>query len=411
MPRVAPLISLAIAALLAACSDGPVEEYVFITTLGNDTIAVEQVRRSRTRLVADGVDRFPFTRIRHTGFEFEPGGRMYRMVMDVRTPNGQTPAERWRRVTADVGERVVRVSVRDSAQTRDTSFTHGGDPVVPHVSMMYSVIEHEIATALRAKAAQPGDSGWFRQFYPDRDVGPSFTLHKGRVFLRAGGRVELRHDWLAGTGEAVFDSAHRMLSYDGRRTTYQVSVVRSATPPEFETIAGRMVAAEKQGGLSQLSVRDTTRASIGGARFLVDYSRPLLRGRVLLGDVIPYDRVWRTGANAATQFETSVPVALGRLELPAGKYTLFTVPRRTGVELIVNSQTDQWGTSYDRTKDFGTVPMAFDSLAAPVERFTIAIDSSAANRGMLAMEWGPFRWTVPVVVRRQEGEEGRATRD
>ncbi len=67
--------------------------------------------------------------------------------------------------------------------------------------MMYSVIELQIAAALRRGAATglaPGDSVLFRQFYPDRDVGPSFTLHRGYVHPRAGGKVELRHDWLAG---------------------------------------------------------------------------------------------------------------------------------------------------------------------------------------------------------------------
>ncbi len=77
-------------------------------------------------------------------------------------------------------------------------------------------------------------------------------------------------------------------------------------PPDVEAIGAKMVAAEKRtGGIKQLNVRDTARATIGSAIFAVDYGRPMLRGRVLLGDVIPCDEVWRTGANAATLFSIS----------------------------------------------------------------------------------------------------------
>jgi hypothetical protein len=115
--------------------------------------------------------------------------------------------------------------------------------------------------------------------------------------------------------------------------------------------------------------------------------------------VIPYDRVWRTGANAATQFTTSAPVTLAGLLLPAGTYTLWTAPHVSRVDLIVNKQTGQWGTSYDRAQDLGTAPMKSDSVATPVEKFTISIEPSDAKHGTLTMAWGPFRWTAPIVVK------------
>ena len=134
--------------------------------------------------------------------------------------------------------------------------------------MMYSVIELEIAAALRQAAATglaPGDSVLFRQFYPDRDVGPSFTLHRGFVHPHAGGKVELRHDWLSGTGDVTVDSSGRMLTYSGMRSTYKVAVTRTTTLPDIESIGDRFAAAERRTGLQQLSVRDTARATIGAA--------------------------------------------------------------------------------------------------------------------------------------------------
>jgi Protein of unknown function (DUF2911). len=110
-----------------------------------------------------------------------------------------------------------------------------------------------------------------------------------------------------------------MLSYSGARTTYKVQVKRLVTPPDVKGIADRFEAKETEGGnVKSLSVRDTTRTQIGNAMFTVDYGRPLLRGRTLLGDVIPYDRVWRTGANAATQFTTSTPIRLAGMQVPCG---------------------------------------------------------------------------------------------
>jgi hypothetical protein len=395
-----PLLPL----LFLACSNvtTPPERYGFVTVLGNDTVSVERIERSPTRLVTDGVDRWPFVRQRHTAFDLNADGTIRHMVMDVRTPNGRSPRERGRRVTADFSPDRVTISVHDSSGVRDTSFATGGAITVPHVSMMYSVIELEIAAALRRAASSglaPGDSVLFRQFYPDRDVGPSFTLHQGYVHPHAGGKVELRHDWLAGTGDVTVDGSGRMLNYSGVRSTYKVSVTRTPTLPDVESIGDRLAAAERRTGLQQLSVRDTARATIGSARFSVDYGRPLARRRTLLGNVISYDRIWRTGANAATQFTTSAPITLAGLSLPAGTYTLWTAPHVRGIDLIVNRQTGQWGTEYNRAQDLGTAPMKAGSVAPPVEKFTITIEPSDARHGTLVMAWGTFRWTAPIVVR------------
>src|SRR3954465_1366097 len=146
--------------LFLACSNAttPLERYGFVTVLGNDTVAVERITRSPTRVVTDGVDRWPFVRRRHTEFDLNADGTIRKMVMDVRTPNGPSPRERGRRVTAEFGQDRGDISVRDSAGVRDTAFATGGSITVPHVSMMYSVIELEIAAALK-RAAATGSPG------------------------------------------------------------------------------------------------------------------------------------------------------------------------------------------------------------------------------------------------------------
>src|SRR3712207_1147980 len=87
----------------------PPERYGFVAVLGDDTVAVERITRSPTRLVTDGVDQWPYVRRRHTEFELAADGRIRGMVMDVRTPNARSPEERWRRITADFSDDRVTI--------------------------------------------------------------------------------------------------------------------------------------------------------------------------------------------------------------------------------------------------------------------------------------------------------------
>jgi hypothetical protein len=387
--------------MLVACGpSAPPERYGFLAMLGRDTVSVESVTRTGNEVVSDEVDRFPRVRRRHTRITLGPDGGIRHLEMDIRTPS-EPPAERLRHVVVDVGGDQVTITKRDSTGEVRRAFATGGTLTMAHLPQMYSLTDLYFGAALaRAESTKlaPGDSVGLRQFYIDREF-DRFPLGKGYVRPLAGRRAELVHDWLSGIGEATFDSSRHMLTYSGARSTYGVDVKRLAESPDVEAIGERFAALEtKQGGMRQLSVRDTARADIGGARFMVDYGRPLARGRVLLGNIIPYSYVWRTGANAATQFSTSVPITLGGVRLPAGMYTLWTVPRETGVDLIVNSQTGQWGTGYNRKFDVGRSAMATETVTAPVEEFTITVVPTDAHHGRLVMEWGTFRWTAPIVI-------------
>ena len=393
--------SALLAFLLAGCARSePAERYGFVALLGRDTISVESVTRRGNTLTSDEVDRFPRVRQRHTEIVLRDDGGIQHLAMDITTPS-EPENQRVRHVVADVTKDSVHLTKRDGTGTKQWAFaTNGGVPVA-HLDQMYSLYELRFQEARKRGAARhrtSGDTVMQRQFYIDREF-DRFPMNHGVIRLLGDGKAEISHDWLAGTGEASFDSSGHMLTYSGARTTYLVEARRVATAPDVAAIGAQFAALEAKSGVRSLSVRDTTRASIGSASFTIDYGRPLARGRTLLGGIIPYDIVWRTGANAATQFTTSAPITLAGLALPAGKYTLWTVPRAKGVELIVNKQTGQWGTGYDRSQDLGRAPMATERPAAPVEQFTISIVPADARHGTLAMEWGSFRWTAPVVVR------------
>jgi hypothetical protein len=386
---------------LAGCSPHqPGEHYGFITRLGNDTISVENVVRRGDTLTIDGVDRFPRVRQRHADVTLAPDGGIRHLVMDITTPS-EPEKQRERHVVADVTRDSVLMTKRDSVSYSRWAFAHGGKPVVAHVPQMYSLYELYFSTAFAQHAAPTAadDTVSLRQLYLDREF-DRFPLGHATVRRLPGNKAEVWHDWLSGIGEATLDSAHRLLTYSGERSTYKVDVTRISDAANIQAIAARFAALETKNGVSQLSVRDTARAQIGAATFAVDYGRPLARGRKLLGGVVPFDRVWRTGANAATQFTTSVPITLAGLAVPAGTYTLWTVPRETGgADLIVNKQSGQWGTEYDASRDLGMAKMQTETASAPVERFTISVVGVDDNRGTLAIEWGPFRWTAPIAIR------------
>jgi len=357
------------------------------------------VTRRGNSVTSDEVDRFPRVRQRHTEIELTPDGGIRRLVMDIVTPS-ESASQRRRRVTVNVTPDSVHIVKRDSAGTVRRDFATGGAIAMAHLPQMYSLYELYFAAALGKMAASPagGDTANLRQFYIDREF-DRFPLHTGRVWRLSDGKLKISHDWLSGVGEATVDSSRRLLGYSGAGTTYKVAVTRVTEPPDVGPIGEQFAALEtKSGGFSQLSVRDTARATIGAATFAVDYGRPLARGRPLLGALLPYDYVWRTGANAATQFTTSAPITLAGIRVPAGTYTLWTVPRRNRADIIVNAQAGQWGTEYDGKRDVGMGPMTMDSLTSPVEKFTISIASADARHGTLAMEWGPFRWAAPIVV-------------
>jgi DUF2911 family protein len=390
----------AVLVLQGCAASPPAEHHGFVARLGRDTVSVESVTRQGNRVTSDEVDRFPSVRTRHTEITLAPNGGIQRLVMDIHTPS-EPSQQRDRHILAEVTKDSVHLSKRDSTGEKKYAFATGGGTAMAHLPQMYSLYELYFDAALaRAAAAKKstGDTVGLRQFYIDREF-DRFPLHSGVVKLLAGGKAEIEHDWLAGTGEATLDSSGHMLHYSGARTTYKIEVERLATPPDVQTIGAQFAAREaKSGGVKEMSVRDTTRATIGSATFSVDYGRPLARGRTLVGGIIPIDHVWRTGANAATQFTTSAPITIAGMKLDPGTYTLWTVPHGQVTELIVNKQHGQWGTSYNGSLDLGKARMTTDSLTTPVEEFTISILPTDAHHGTLTMAWGAFQWSAPIVV-------------
>ena len=155
------------------------------------------------------------------------------------------------------------------------------------------------------------------------------------------------------------------------------------------------------------SPRDSVAVSVNGKEISVAWGSPSMRDRLIFGGLVPWGQVWRTGANEATALRTEANLMIGGHDVPAGSYTLYTIPEPEAWTLIINRQTDQWGTEYDPSLDLARVPMHVEALDQPVQQFAILLacelsepcvdlsnPSVRVERIVLSMEWERTRASV-----------------
>jgi hypothetical protein len=142
------------------------------------------------------------------------------------------------------------------------------------------------------------------------------------------------------------------------------------------------------------SPRDSSVLVINDKRLLVNYGRPSMRGRKIMGGVVPYDVVWRTGANAATSFVTQTDIIMSGVKITKGSYTLYTLPSSKQWKLIMNKQTGQWGTVYNQKFDLARIPLNRKMLKQPVEKFTITLERTSEKSGVMKLAWEKTQLSV-----------------
>ena len=143
------------------------------------------------------------------------------------------------------------------------------------------------------------------------------------------------------------------------------------------------------------SPADTAKFDQNGLAVQVDYCQPYKKDRVVFGQLVPYGKVWRTGANEATLIEVKQDVKIAEKPLKAGKYTLWTIPNQDSWTIIINSETGQWGTMYDEKKDVLRVDVPAGKITETVEQFKIDF-APAANGTDMQMRWENTEVKVPV---------------
>ena len=143
------------------------------------------------------------------------------------------------------------------------------------------------------------------------------------------------------------------------------------------------------GGKALASPAATADVSLGGKAVSIHYNAPSVRCRTIMGGVVPYGQVWRTGANPATSFVTATDLTIGTLHVPAGKYTLYTLPAAPGTpwQLIVNKETGQWGTVYHEAQDLGRTPMHAAVLPTSQEVMSLSFEKTTGAATQLHVKW------------------------
>jgi hypothetical protein len=386
-----PSIARHLACLMLICTPASVvhaqrsSDDGFVVCLGEDTLAVERYSRSATTLESEIVLRVPAARRVTYTAALDPIGdvRTLDLVVTPLLAHSQPP-------------RVSRGRLRFRDDTADVQLTLGDTTRLLKVparpgSMPLAAFSHALVEQAILRASHLGlDSVAFDWVGVGAPVAyPTY------VTRRRDGAVVV--GFFDAPAVATVDSTGRMLAMDGSATTAKVEV-RRVQSPDLEHFARTFAEAEAANGpVGQLSPRDTAWGEIGPARMMVDYGRPSRRGRVVFGQVVPWGRVWRTGANEATQFTSDTPLIIGGERIPAGTYSLWTVPRPDGATLILNRRTGQWGTHYDGGLDLARVEMALESLADTVEQFTIVIEPSG-DGAVLRLSWESTSYLVPLSI-------------
>jgi hypothetical protein len=176
-------------------------------------------------------------------------------------------------------------------------------------------------------------------------------------------------------------------------------------------ILGALPAAAQQ---QRLSPHETVSAVVEENRVTVIYGRPYTKHpgtgdvRKIWGGLVPYGKIWRTGADEATLLITQKPIELGRLVIPAGAYTLWTLPTADGkAKLIVNKQIGQWGISprdpkqtYDEALDVGRIDLKKDVLDHPVDQFTISVSANPTGGGTLKLTWENTQYSTTYTIKK-----------
>jgi hypothetical protein len=356
----------------------------FFVRLGRDTIALERYIRTSQQLVAEGTLRTPQTRhFKLTITRKDDGSISWFEVVNSPVAGVPRSAPVVRTVGTYIGDS-ARVETWIEAVPRVARTVAAKGSVVPLLLPFYST--YELALMEARKTA--------RDTITIEMLAGNSTLS---YLVRWMGRDSVTlYNAQNGTLRARTDSAGHLLGMSGEETTFKVEITR-ARWADLGAFEKRFAAADAAGkGVGALSPRDSMEFDVGTGSAMVNYGRPSKRGRAIFGKLVPWREVWRTGANAATQIEFTNPVEINGVKIPAGKYTLWTIPDPKQWQLIVNKETGQWGTDYDEKQDLARIPVATQTLSVPVETFTIAASPKSNSTTLMTLTWDRTRVLVPL---------------
>jgi hypothetical protein len=347
--------------------------------LGVDTISVERIIRTATTLEAELLTRSPRTTLQRHRATFDRAGML--TTLDVITLDPSTGAEQRRTTYGRAGD---SLRIVDATGTRTIAAPVTVLPFIDLVHWPFDVALRRMRAARQSTVDAPMLSGARVSTFPLALMGrdSATVTHPTRGTMRL---------------TVLPDGSIRTL--DAGATTRALIVTRSSGA-DVPALAKEFAARDAAGrGIGELSGRGGGTSTVLGATITLDHGVPMKRGREIWGALVRYGQLWRTGANLATHFSSDVPLRFGTLEVPAGRYTLYSIPEADGGVLIINTQTGQNGQQYDAARDLGRVKLTARPLATPVEAFTIVVREEG-GRGVLAIQWDQRELVTPFEVKR-----------
>ncbi|TWI95592.1 Protein of unknown function (DUF2911) [Mucilaginibacter frigoritolerans] len=230
----------------------------------------------------------------------------------------------------------------------------------------------------------------------DSVISSHIVFNSARKFIikKTGDRKLLLGSSVMGMFTIFLDKNGRMQSVDGIGTSFNIKGTAGKYLNIDSVIASNVKQQQLHPRLAIINKLDSVKTTINAAAVKIIYSRPSVRDRVIFGEVVPWNRIWRTGADAATKISLSKPLYFNGKELPAGAYSIFTIPTQNGWTLIFNKQANIWGTEHNADYDFLKVPMLIQALNEPVELLTFTIDAADNNGGVISVSWDKLKASV-----------------
>ena len=383
------VLQAAAAALLLVPATMSAQSGVYVSRLGNDTLSVERFTRSADKVEGTIVTKSPATRVVKYTLMLAKDGSVTGLEQAILKADGTPfPGQPTGIKLTIVGDTIVREMTMNGAPSIRRTMVPKG--TLPALGGSYAYSELVIAQAKRSKSDTVLSLG----------IGAAQNA-PGKVVVRLIGADSAE---IVNGGFPVgykLDKSGHVVHVDGAKTTQKV-LVTLVNDADVMAIAAKWSAADAAGqSMGAASTRDTLRADVGGAHITIEYGRPAKRGREIWGKLVPFDTVWRFGANAAARFSTDRDLMIGGAHVPAGTYTIWLLPSAGQSFVILNKQLmassasnapPLWGTGYDAAQDLVRIPVETHAGMGTVEeRYRVFMAG-----GMLMMHWDTGGYGVKI---------------
>lgn len=362
------ILSLLFFLIIQGCSRVKAPTATFVSTLGKDTLVIEQFTISNNKISAETIMRVPQTRYIKQNLLLGERGEFKEFNSSTYNPDNidEEPVEKQK---IDILEDSIIVTIIRDTVSRMRKFSY--DPnIIPWFDMIHW--PYEVATRRLQEAK-------LDQLDQVMLTGRNIAIFEIRRIKSDS--ISIKHPY-RGTMNARINDVGAIEYYDATNTTRKL-IVRRGELMDMQALINKY--ANKP--IGALSGAGSTESMVHGAQIEFTFGQPARRNRKLFGGIVPWNKRWRTGANRATHIKTDKDLKFEALVVPAGEYTLFTIPNPDGGTLIINKQTGQNGNRYDESQDLGRIPMGITTSKETIELFTVeAVERD--NIGILKLMWG-----------------------